>query len=109
MKFVNLTPHQINIIQNGQNFLTVKPSGIVARCSVERRFVNNVDGVELYTSQFGEVENLPHPQPDTMYIVSMLVRQALPERLDLASPGTLVRDDQGRPIGCEGLDINHQP
>jgi hypothetical protein len=38
-----------------------------------------------------------------VYIVSRLIRTALPERGDLASPYGLVRDAEGRAIGAEGL------
>ena len=45
-------------------------------------------------------------QPDVLLIVSAMVRQALPDRKDLASPGDLVRDENGAVIGCGNLIIN---
>lgn len=36
-------------------------------------------------------------------ITSMVVRTANPRRIDLLSPGELIRDDNGQPIGCRGF------
>lgn len=36
-------------------------------------------------------------------LVSAMVREALPLRKDLVSPGQLLRDDDGNVIGCLGL------
>jgi hypothetical protein len=68
--------------------------------------VGEHDGLPLYQAEFGEVEGLPEPAEGVLYVVSMLVRQAVPERTDVASPGELVRDEQGRVIGCRGLNVN---
>ena len=64
------------------------------------------DGVGLYKTEYGEVEGLPEPQEGVLYIVPAMVRNALPERKDLASPGMLIRNAEGQPVGCDGLDIN---
>lgn len=45
------------------------------------------------------------PEATTVYVVSALVRLALPYRRDLASPGPLVRDADGQPVGCRGLEV----
>ncbi len=55
---------------------------------------------------FGDVVDLPEERPDTFLIVSAMVRSALPNRKDLASPGDLIRNDQGVVIGCKNLIIN---
>lgn len=121
MNVINLTPHAINIYQDDlagpELQATVEPSGQVARCKVEKRevgeisFVNGTDartsnwavGVKLYETVFGKVDGLPAPAENTIYIVSMLVRQAVPNRPDLYSPGELLRNEAGQPIGCYGL------
>ena len=38
----------------------------------------------------------------TVFIVSGMVA-AMVERDDVMSPGPLLRDEEGRPIGCKGL------
>ena len=70
------------------------------------RVVGEHDGVVLYRQSFGAVDGLPVPAEGTMYVVSLLVRQAAPDRADLASPGELVRDNAGQPTGCKGLAVN---
>jgi hypothetical protein len=107
MEFVNLTPHTINIVDGeGNEVLSVSPSGEIARVAVSNQLVETVLGIEIYRAEYGQIEGLPAPQADTVYIVSMLVRERVPERSDVMSPGQLVRDDSGRPVGCRGLVMN---
>jgi hypothetical protein len=102
MKFNNLTPHTINILNEEKQLIkTIEPNGL-ARCNVHKEEVCNIDGILLYETTFGKVEGLPEYDKDTINIVSLLVRQAW-YRPDLYSPGELVRDDSGQPIGCIGL------
>lgn len=104
MKLINLTPHIINILNDdGAEIASVEPSGTVARCTVSRELVESAHGIDFYTSVYGDVYDLPEAADGTRYIVSGLVRAALPERTDLWQPGELVRDESGRPIGCHGL------
>ena len=99
---VNLTPHPINLA--GQ---IIPLSGQLARCSEIISEAGQFDGVSLINLAYGPVAGLPDPQPGTLYIVSALVRLALPGRSDLASPGTLVRDEAGKVVGCQNLVVNH--
>lgn len=106
MRFVNLTPHSINEVLSGREFY---PSGDVARVSVNQTELlhpHTGEPTGLFCQEFGDVENLPEPQEGTALIVSALVRTAVPERKDLVSPGSLIRDDQGRPVGCQGFITN---
>lgn len=106
-KLVNCTPHAVRVHgEDGSVLVELPPSGGVARVTTTRTPAGGFAGVPLATTEFGEVEGLPEPQPDTMLIVSGLVRSALPGRADLASPGPLVRDETGRPTGCIGLTVN---
>jgi len=107
MNFVNLTPHVINIYDDSGNTLlhTIESSNIV-RCAVKSVLVGTFDDVSLYSTSYGDVIDMPEPQLNTMYIVSMPVRLALPDRDDIASPGDLIRNEAGLPIGCKGLNIN---
>lgn len=101
---VNLTPHSITFVDAvGNTVLTVEPSGQVARCSVTREKVGMINGIPINKSRFGEVENLPEPQEGTIYIVSALTAQAVPERDDVFITDDAVRDEQGRIIGCRAL------
>lgn len=102
---VNLTPHELNI-HTHEGVVELPPSGEVARCSVSSEEAGELEGIPLSRTTLGKVEGLPAPRPGVWLIVSTLVRTACPDREDLLSPGPLVRDDNGQPIGCRGLVCN---
>lgn len=101
-KLVNLTPHEINIV--GEQSMTIPPSGQVARVAETTEIVSSVDGIPIIHKTFGKVEGLPEPQPDTIYIVSLLVAQAV-EREDVLTIGETVRNDKGQVIGAKSLAV----
>lgn len=102
MTMVNLTPHAITL-PGGE----IPPSGQVARVAVEYTETGEeVLGAAIVRAEYGQVTDLPAPQPGTIYIVSALVRAACPDRRDLASPARLVRDDAGRIIGASALEVS---
>lgn len=103
MTLVNLTPHAISFTLHG---LTIAPSGQVARCTQTSTPAGDVMGIPLSRTTFGAVEGLPEPVEGTIFIVSALVRGAVPNRTDVASPGELVRNVSGAVIGCNGLIVN---
>jgi hypothetical protein len=107
MRFINLTPHTLNVFdeEGKAQVAEIPPSGTVARVDTVYKGVGTVDNIPLFESVYGEVKNLPTPDGETMYIVSTPLRLACPERGDLASPGELLRNDEGQPIGCKGLVI----
>jgi hypothetical protein len=103
--FVNLTPHSINIHCQDGSVMTLPPSGDVARVSTVDTALPNLGGVVGFVStSHGDVTGLPDAVvADQYYIVSGMVASATSGRNDVVSPGALVRDDNGRPIGCSGL------
>lgn len=107
MSFVNLTPHQINI-HSDNGITSVAPDGTVARVSITTSPAGFHDSVPLVRSVTGDIVGLPDAERPSyrIYIVSMAVRLAAPHRKDIASPGELIRDDAGNPIGCKGLVVN---
>jgi hypothetical protein len=106
MKFVNLTPHTINEVNTG---LAIGPSGTVARVnSTTERTGEEVNNVPFYRVSFGEVEGLPEPKEDTFFIVSGMVLDSLKgSRMDVVAPGMLIRDEEGKPIGCDGFRVGY--
>ena len=101
--FVNLTPHTLTVLGDDGNVITdIPPSGDVARVDVQRTQTGTVAGIPVYDSVFGNVQDLPAPQDGVFYVVSGMVRSAV-DRDDVLSPGALVRDDDGRPVGCKGF------
>ena len=79
-KFVNLTPHTINIT-NGAAYAA---SGQVARVA-NTHTPFDADGVA--SIEWWEVTGLPEPQDGVLYIVSALVAQAA-KRYDVVSPAS---------------------
>lgn len=98
---VNLTPHEITV-----DDVSFPPAATPARCEEITSSAGYFDSLPLVTKRYGQVVNLPDPYPNTMYIVSMMVRQACPGRPDLASPGDLIRDENGRILGAKNLVVN---
>jgi hypothetical protein len=104
-QIVNLTPHALHVVL-GDTTKTLTPSGTVARVSSTSTQVGDLDGIPLFNTTFGQVQDLPDQQDGVLLVVSALVRSALPDRKDLASPGDLVRDSSGNVVGCKGLIVN---
>lgn len=104
MTLVNLTPHAINICdESGTVYRTVEPSGTLARVSTRTETIGDIDGIPVTTTVFGEVVGLPEPSEGTIYLVSSLVAQNVPERGDVYIPNESVRDERGLIIGCRSL------
>lgn len=114
MKFINLTPHVLNVVDDtGNTILSVAPSGTVARVATQQTVVGNVAGIDVVRTVFGDVDGLPSPQDDVVYIVSTLVLQALKAngiiRDDVVAPDTspasVVRDAGGNIIGVRRFQV----
>lgn len=90
MNFVNYTPHTVNM-NDGRAFQSVG----LARVSVS---FSQPDENGLVSQVFGEVQGLPAPADDTIYIVSLLVLQAS-DRDDIVAPASghpdTIRNDKG--------------
>ena len=117
--FTNLTPHAITIhalsVEKSADLsFTLPPSGKVARVEFRKEFTTLLAGgwsIIVAVQSDGKTIDLP-PQDaadQMIYIVSGLVREANPSRTDLYSPGDLIRDSAGQPIGCRGLVGNPFP
>lgn len=103
IKWVNLTPHRI-VIMNEGNQKVIEPSGKICRVKQQNVIVNRFDDIPIYRYEYGCVENLPEPEQDTFFIVSRVVLEAIGRsRPDVFSPADVVRDVNGQPIGCMGL------
>lgn len=102
-RFVNLCPHVMHL-PNGESLPAAETP---ARCAEVDEPWGSWNGVPLIMRQYTEVTALPAQQPDVMLIVSLIVRNALPHRQDLCSPGTLIRDAEGNIIGCKNMAVGH--
>lgn len=106
MTFVNLTPHAITICTpEGEVIREIPASGQLCRVSSRTVKVKEIDGISITKTEFGKVENLPDPQENTIYIVSLAVASRVPEREDILVPSESLRDAHGNIIGCKSLGI----
>ena len=54
---------------------------------------------------FGDVQDLPEVTENTIFVVSRMVKDRVPNRTDVLVPGALVRDENGNIIGANGLSL----
>lgn len=101
---VNLTPHDVNVV-NGSESVKIKRSGTVARVELRHLRVGTVSGVPIVRTLYGEVTGLPPFDGENIFIVSHVVRDACPDRVDLAVPTTMLKDCHGHTVGCKALSI----
>jgi hypothetical protein len=121
---VNMTPHPIHFLdENGEIKRTFPPEGLARLKAVTVDTGISIDGCRVTTTEFGTPEGLPAEElvnltgsnadeldggeigPKTYYIVSQLIKSANPNRLDLLVPAEVVRDAEGRILGCRSFGI----
>jgi hypothetical protein len=102
-----MTPHAINICDKDGNISRVIPAcGNQIRLTVKTVDLGfEIVGIKVTSTVFGEPVGLPNYSEGTWYIVSQLVKSALPERKDLLVPAEVVRDASGNILGCMSLGI----
>lgn len=88
--FVNLTPHSIMV--GGR---VIPPCGRAARVVDEVEPAGSHGGVDLTRRRPQSVVGMPDPRDGVMYLVSARVRQACPDRPDVASPGDRIQRQDG--------------
>lgn len=110
IKFINLTPHELNIRDVNGEMQTIPASGQVARCQESRKpYLTPVGDFAAGSVSYGEVEGLPptgERGANTLYIVSAIVLNAIAagkKRFDVLAPGPAIRDENGKIIGADGL------
>ena len=106
IKIKNYTPHPVNIIDvDGKEIATFLPESQPIRLQSETVRTGTFHGVPITKTVFGDPEGLPEPQTGVLFVVSQIVKSALPDRADLAVPAEVVRDETGQIIGCRSLGI----
>jgi hypothetical protein len=102
----NLTPHPIHLLDEDNNIIRTFASDGLVR--LQANTVNagfTVDDCKITKTVFGEPTGLPEYQFGQFYIVSQLVKSALPNREDLLVPAEVVRDSNGNILGCKSFGI----
>lgn len=107
MTVVNKTPHAVHILDDSHRVIrTYEKGDSQIRLSVEVVQGEPLkDGTPTSRTTFGKPDGLPEFQEGTFYIVSQLVKNALPDRKDLLVPAEVVRDEKGNIIGCRSLGV----
>lgn len=103
MEIVNLTPH--DVVVGGKVFHSKGSARVVTRDEV----VTQINGIDIVKIMYDRVRGLPDPKPGKLYIVSYMVLQALPDRVDLVCPARLERDGAGNVVGCGALETYISP
>lgn len=105
MKLVNLTGHTINLVSLG---IDLPIQGAVKTNQVQH-LVHDIGGLPVFDLEYLDVTGLPEPEDGTLYIVSAIslngIRELYPERRDCVSVHKVVKDAQGRTIGCSALRL----
>lgn len=106
----NLTPHALSVKALDGATVVIPPDERGAARVVFDRLPpeqTNIAGHAVQISVAGsprEIVGLPEPEEDVVLIVAKAVIDAAPaSRGDLMSPGRLLRDADGKVIGCDGL------
>lgn len=99
----NATPHSINVFVDGKEVMTLEPSGTIPRVEQEEVVIETINGVPITRQKFSEPYGLPEEQENVFWVVSRLTAEAAKDRKDLLVPGPMVRGEEGKPVGCNGL------
>lgn len=104
MKFINLTPHAINV----EGYGIIEPSGKVARVTITHRDMGSRGGVRVRQTVRGMVEGIPAPADSVCYVVSGMVLDALAgSRIaDVVAPDTgadAIRNEKGQIVAVNGF------
>lgn len=106
-KLINLTPHDIVVLVENGDKITIPASGTIARVQAEQVLKSKINGIPVFEQTFGDIDGLPAPEADTYYIVSAIVLAAAKAagRTDCLAPNTskAIRDEAGNIIGVPGF------
>lgn len=85
-KIINLTPHPITLANSNDEIVLTIPSSGSARLATTQKVVGEINGFSVNKTFYGQVEGLPDPIVDTIFVVSLLVAQQVSERDDVVAP-----------------------
>lgn len=105
---INKVPHAVYILDDNDQIIKVFPkSQGMIRVNETSNDIGFIDNVPICSTIWGDAEELPEVVAGVYYIVSQLVKNALPKRPDLLVPKKVVRDKEGNIIGCRRLDLGN--
>jgi hypothetical protein len=108
-RIVNATPHAVYVLNKDGTVLRMFPkSNGMIRVKENVSNLPDIDGIPVCSTRWSKTEDVPEYVNGIFYIVSQLVKNAMPKRKDFLTPKGAVRDEKGNVIGCTRLDIGHQ-
>lgn len=121
-QIIVLTPHEVvilaeecvsfdpktrhsTLVGDAKVLRRLPPSGTVARCTQTEESCEPISGIPTCRVTFGSVEGLPPEADGVYYVTSALVAQAAAAlgRHDCLIPARVVRDADGKVVGCLAL------
>lgn len=113
---LNLTPQALNVyrVEDTTNgvlnegavpFMTIEPEAVPCRCAMTSERATDINGVPVFYTSYGEVENLSKPKELTFYVVSAIAAASARKdgRHDVMTVSGPVRNDKGQVVGCLGF------
>ena len=108
-KIINKTPHAVYLLKEDKSILRMFPkSNGMIRVKENVKQLEPIDGIPVCSTSWGKTNEVPDYVEGTFYIVSQLVKNALPKRKDFLTPKGAVRDDKGNLLGCLRLDVGDE-
>lgn len=104
MQIKNMTPHSVTICDDAGNIVRTFESEGSIRLQAVIQQAGQVDGVRITRTTF-RADTLPTAQEGVYFIVSQMVKNACPDRIDFLVPTEMVRDANGQIIGCKSLGV----
>lgn len=116
-KWLNLTPHSINIVDEEGNLIKeFPPSGGALRLRSLKGLLGHLDGVPIIREELGspELQGLPEKEIKGAYVIVSSVVASSPEALEwllgrgafaVLVPTDFVRDENGRIVGAKALRL----
>ena len=104
-RFVNLTGHPINYINDDGSITVIPVSGTMSRVTIVTSDPKDVAGFRMERMRNnGELSDLPAKQEGYYYIVSHICKMYIRNREDVLCPAKLVKSPDGsRVLGCRGF------
>lgn len=109
-KIINKTPHQVYILDKEDHSIVKvfpKSKGMIRVKEIVKN-LEDIEGISITSTSWSKTIDVPDYKQGIYYIVSQLVKNAMPNRKDFLVPKGAVRDSEGNVIGCTTLDIGHQ-
>lgn len=112
--FKNYTPHTITLMNDKFEIIQELKSEGNVRATEKKSVVKEINGVKIYSTKFEDVQGLPEPKQNVIYIVSRIILDACKDRNDLVTTSVIVRKDaegnfsshpfaKGDIVGCQAL------